>query len=114
VSPAARIDDSTDLGYPIRMHSRWSPFGRILLVLGGVIVASASILAAPLEKVVLQAQCDNPMELAVLPDGRVLFVERFGKVRLWKPDTGQTVLAAEIPVHGTVNAINAGQPDRGS
>ena len=96
------------------MHSSWSSFVRILVVTVGVLLARTSILAAPLEKVVLQAQCDNPMELAVLPDGRVLFVERFGKVRIWKPDTGKTVLAAEIPVHGTVNAINAGQQDRGS
>ncbi len=66
------------------------------------------------EKVVLQAGCDNPMELAVLPDGRVLFVERFGSVRIWKPDTGKTVLAAKVPVHGNLNAIQAGQPDRGS
>jgi len=96
------------------MHSWWSSFVQILVVTAGVLLARTSILAAPLEKVVLQAQCDNPMELAVLPDGRVLFVERFGKVRIWKPDTGKTVLAAEIPVHGTVNAINAGQQDRGS
>ncbi|KAB2660201.1 MAG: PQQ-dependent sugar dehydrogenase [Verrucomicrobia bacterium] len=65
-------------------------------------------------KVVLQAGCDNPMELAVLPDGRVLFVERFGKVRLWKPDTGTSVLAANLAVHGHLNAFNAKEPDRGS
>ena len=96
------------------MHSRWSSLLTLLVSAAGAVWTEPTLLAAPLEKVVLQAQCDNPMELALLPDGRVLFVERFGKVRIWKPDTGQTVLAAEIPVHGTVNAINAGQQDRGS
>jgi cytochrome c len=67
-----------------------------------------------LRKVVLEAKCDNPMELAVLPDGRVLFIERFGQVRIWKPDTRQTVLAAKLQVHGNLNAFNAGQADRGS
>lgn len=70
--------------------------------------------AADVRKTVLEARCDNPMELAVLPDGRVLFIERFGNVRIWKPDTGTTVFAARIPVHGNLNAFNAQQPDRGS
>lgn len=77
--------------------------------------ATAPTAAPPaLRKVVLEAQCDNPMELAVLPDGRVLFIERFGQIRIWKPDTQTTVLAAKLPVHGTLNAMNARQPDRGS
>ncbi|HAV63937.1 MAG TPA: glycosyl hydrolase [Verrucomicrobiales bacterium] len=65
-------------------------------------------------KLVLESQCDNPMELTVLPDGRVLFIERFGKVRLWKPDTGTTVTAAEFAVHGRLNAIIAKKNDEGS
>lgn len=65
-------------------------------------------------KVVLEANCNNPMELAPLPDGRVMFVERFGKVRVWKPDTGMTVVAADMSVHGHFNAFNAKEPDRGS
>ncbi len=70
--------------------------------------------AGSFRKVVIEAKCDNPMELTVLPDGRVLFVERFGKVRLWKPDTESTVLAAKLAVHGYLNAMNVKQPDRGS
>ncbi len=65
-------------------------------------------------KTVLEALCDNPMELAPLPDGRVVFVERFGAVRVWRPDTQRSVLAARLPVHGNLNAINARQPDKGS
>ncbi|MBI3869339.1 MAG: PQQ-dependent sugar dehydrogenase [Verrucomicrobia bacterium] len=76
-------------------------------------LASVAIAAAPVRKVVLEAHCDNPMELAPLPDGRVLFIERFGSVRVWKPDTMSTVLAAKLSVHGHVNAMNAKETDRG-
>jgi len=80
------------------------------------LVATHRSHAAPgaVRKVVLEAATDNPMELAALPDGRVLFVERFGKVRIWKPDTGSTVLSATIASHGNLNAFNARQPDLGS
>src|SRR5262249_18389341 len=67
-----------------------------------------------LQKVVLESRCDNPMELTVLPDGRVLFVERFGSARLWKPDTGSTVLAAQFAVHGALNPSTDKSTDRGS
>lgn len=39
-----------------------------------------------------------PMELAVAPDGRVFFIERDGRVKIWKPDTRETVLAGELDV----------------
>ena len=94
--------------------SPWPSLFNLITLALVVTIGLPSASGSALEKVVLQAQCDNPMELAVLPDGRVLFVERFGKVRIWKPDTGKTVVAAEIPVHGNVNAIIAGQQDRGS
>lgn len=54
------------------------------------------------------------MELTVLPDGRVLFLERFGNVRLWKPDTQTTALAAKFDVHGAFNPNTKKEPDRGS
>ncbi len=65
-------------------------------------------------KVVLENQCDNPMELAPLPDGRVLFIERFGRARIWKPDTEATVLAAKFSVHGTLNPATDKGRDHGS
>ena len=40
----------------------------------------------------------DPMELAVAKDGRVLWAERAGVVKLWKPDTKETVVIAKIPV----------------
>lgn len=40
----------------------------------------------------------DPMELAVAPDGRVLWAERAGVIKLWKPSTKSTVVAATIKV----------------
>ncbi len=40
----------------------------------------------------------DPMEIAVAPDGRVIFIERAGVVKIWKPATKETVVAATIPV----------------
>lgn len=70
--------------------------------------------ASGFRKVVLEEDCNNPMDLVVLPDGRVLFIERFGQIRIWKPDLNRTVLAAEIAVHGHFNPGTKGDPDQGS
>ncbi len=53
----------------------------------------------PIRKVVLENRCLDPMELAVTPDGRVIFVERGGQMRIWKPDTRTTVTAAVFNVN---------------
>jgi len=98
------------------------PLPRFLLatsVLAGLLplLPAAEPAAAPVpafRKVVLETNVWNPMELAVLPDGRVLFIERFGAVKIWKPDTKSTVPAAHLNVHGSVNAMNARQEDKGS
>ena len=50
------------------------------------------------ERTVLENDVRDPMELAVAPDGRVLFVERAGRVRVWSPTTGSTSVAATVPV----------------
>ncbi len=49
-------------------------------------------------KVVLQEKLEEPMELTVLKDGRVLLIERRGKVKLFNPTSGQTKVIATIPV----------------
>jgi cytochrome c len=51
------------------------------------------------QKVVVDATPGEPMDLAVLPDGRSLHVERSGEVWLHDPDTGLKTLAAEIDVY---------------
>ncbi|HEY4734390.1 MAG TPA: ThuA domain-containing protein [Gemmatimonadaceae bacterium] len=49
-------------------------------------------------KVVLTEKLEEPVELAVLPDERVLFIERRGGVNLYKPKTGKVTRIATIPV----------------
>ncbi len=49
-------------------------------------------------KIVLDEKLDEPVELAVLPDSKVLFVERKGNVKLYDPAEGKTKLVAKIPV----------------
>lgn len=40
-------------------------------------------------KTVLDFNLDEPTEMAILPDGRILFVERKGDVKLYKPETNK-------------------------
>ena len=49
-------------------------------------------------KVVLAEKLDEPVELAVLPGERVLFIERHGYVNLYTPANGRTSRIATIPV----------------
>ena len=49
-------------------------------------------------KVVLEEKLDEPMELSVLNDGRILFIERKGNVRLYNTKTKQLKTIAKIPV----------------
>ncbi len=49
-------------------------------------------------KVVLTEKLDEPIELAVLPDERVLFIERHGFVNLYTPANGRVRRIATIPV----------------
>ncbi|MBW3544734.1 MAG: ThuA domain-containing protein [Bacteroidetes bacterium] len=54
-------------------------------------------------KVVLANNLDEPMELAVLDAGRVLFIERKGNVKLYDPATEQVKTIASIPVSTKYN-----------
>ena len=54
---------------------------------------------AQFDKVVLDQTPGEPMDIAVLPDGRVLHVTRQGHVWLHDPDTGLKSLAAEVDVY---------------
>ncbi|RAW00771.1 ThuA domain-containing protein [Pseudochryseolinea flava] len=49
-------------------------------------------------KVVLDEKLNEPVELAVLPDSRVLFIERKGALKLYDPAVGKTKLVTTIPV----------------
>ena len=50
------------------------------------------------ERIFLDEGLDEPIELDVLPDGRVIYVERYGDVHLYDPDRRRSVLLAEIDV----------------
>ncbi len=49
-------------------------------------------------KVVLDEKLNEPVELAILPDLRILFVERKGKVKIYDPKEKKTKVIATIPV----------------
>ncbi|MFF5218010.1 PQQ-dependent sugar dehydrogenase [Micromonospora sp. NPDC000442] len=51
------------------------------------------------QKVTLNDRPGEPMDLAVLPDGRVLHVTRAGVVWLHNPDTGRNTIAATLDVY---------------
>jgi PKD repeat protein len=68
------------------------------MVLGGGTALAQTPVAADFQKVTLDDNTQNPMELDVAPDGRVFYIERDGRLQIWKPDTQQTVTAGTIPV----------------
>lgn len=50
-------------------------------------------------KKVLATRLDEPTELVVLDDQRVLFSERKGKLKLYNPKTGKVKVVADVPVY---------------
>ncbi|WP_448519536.1 ThuA domain-containing protein [Rhodoflexus sp.] len=52
-------------------------------------------------KVVLDSYLDEPTELTVLPDGRVLFLERKGKIKIYRPDENKVKEANQFKVNTT-------------
>jgi glucose/arabinose dehydrogenase/PKD repeat protein len=57
---------------------------------------------ASFEKVVLDQNVNDsliePMDLDILPDGRVIYVTRRGVVKIWRPTSNNAVVAATLPV----------------
>ncbi|MEO6686002.1 MAG: ThuA domain-containing protein, partial [Dyadobacter sp.] len=49
-------------------------------------------------KVILEEKLDEPMELSVLNDGRILFIQRKGDVRIYNTKTKELKTIAKIPV----------------
>jgi cytochrome c len=60
-------------------------------------------------KVVLAAGLDEPMELTLLDEDRVLFIQRKGEVRLYKHSTKEVTTIANIPVSNTYNNGNVAE-----
>ena len=51
------------------------------------------------EREILTAGLDEPTELAVLDNGKVLFAQRKGELKLWNPKTKKTKVVANFPVY---------------
>src|SRR3954454_11600915 len=75
----------------------WMAALLVVLVWTGVARAQDPV-ASDFQKVTLDDNTQNPMELDVAPDGRVFYIERDGRLQVWKPNTQQTVTAGTIPV----------------
>lgn len=50
---------------------------------------------------VLTEDVNQPMQMEILKDGRVLFVEKIGKVKVFDPSISQVKIIADIPVNVT-------------
>lgn len=50
------------------------------------------------QKTVLADELTEPMELELLPDGKVIFIERRGGIKLFNPNTGLVTMACKLPV----------------
>jgi cytochrome c len=48
-------------------------------------------------KTVLEFNLDEPIEMAILPDSRILFIERKGNVKLYTPSDGKVTVISKIP-----------------
>ena len=57
-------------------------------------------------KTVLSNDLNEPMELAVAPDGRVFFVERAGKFYMYDPKTRKTRVLRDFPVKAVEKYLN--------
>jgi cytochrome c len=53
---------------------------------------------ANFQKVVLEDDTLDPMQLDIAADGRVFFVERAGRVKMWNPSTDATTIIGTVPV----------------
>ncbi|MFO1497176.1 MAG: ThuA domain-containing protein [Verrucomicrobiota bacterium] len=72
--------------------------GGILWAAGVAPGDARASLDSSFKKVVLDPNPSEPMQLDITPDGRVLFIERTGALKIWKPDTGSIVVAGQLAV----------------
>src|SRR6266850_1325107 len=54
------------------------------------------------QKVILDSSPADPMELAVASDGRVFYIERAGKLKIYKPQNSSIVIAGQLAVSTTL------------
>ena len=87
------------------MNPRLHPLRRAaLLVPALVALCLPSARGAGWQKEVLVTDCGNPMQLEVLPDGRILYIERFGAVKVWDPATLTSAVVGRREVEARTNS----------
>jgi cytochrome c len=64
-----------------------------------IVRAAESFEPARLEKEILVPGCRDALQLECLPDGRILFVEFWGSVKVWDPSTKRVTTLGTIPTH---------------
>ncbi|WP_435354463.1 ThuA domain-containing protein [Emticicia sp. SJ17W-69] len=51
------------------------------------------------ERTILVNNLDEPTELATMPNGKVIFVERKGLIKVWNPTTNKVKIVGKMPVY---------------
>ncbi|MEU8608709.1 ThuA domain-containing protein [Actinoplanes sp. NPDC048791] len=94
---------ATGMGHAIASYSETSFRNHVL---GGVKWAAGTepgdcggTVWSNFEKRTLDDNTADPMAMAVAPDGRVLYVQRAGQVKIFRPATNSTVTAATLSVY---------------
>lgn len=96
---------------PVPVRNPLLRFGAALAT--ALVVSTTAHADAPaLRKNVLVTDCENPMQLEVLTDGRILYAERFGNVKLWDPQTKASTVVARRDVEARPNSSTA--PSKGA
>ena len=80
--------------YPITFSTIFLSF---LFLVSGVFVAKAQ-LPDDFVKVDLVTGLENATNFKFLPDGRILLLDRYGEILMYKPDSQITVSAGQLPV----------------
>src|SRR5947208_16773734 len=91
---------------------------RIPCCLGALVLAVVALLTGEqppaetfdedrFEKEILVSACTDPMGIGVLPDGRILWIERKGNLKIYLPATRQVVKLGNVPtaVFGEVGML---------
>lgn len=87
-----------------RLPPQFRRCGSALIFGFGIALASPHSEAADLIKTVLVTDCENPMQLEVLPGGQILYVERYGTVKLWDPRTKTSAVVTRREVEARSNS----------
>ncbi len=97
-----RMTNPRPISYQLRLQWMRLPrlFALLCLLIGPTVRGSSDTPAidpARFEKEVLVRACEDPMQMEVLPGGRILFAQRNGMVRLFDPVRGDLRTLATLP-----------------